>query len=52
MEFGAADRLEDILQQGGILSPDQGLEQRIGEPGKDGSGNYLRPELGAFGDAA
>jgi len=52
VKLGPADRLEEPLQHGGILAPDQGFEQGIGQSGKDGAGNHLWPELGPFGNAS
>ena len=52
MEFGAADTLENILEERGVLSPDERFEERIGETGKNCSGCYLRPEFCPFGNSA
>ncbi len=52
VELGAADLLEETLEAGAALPPDEGLEDRVGDPGEDGACGYLRPELRSLGDAA
>ena len=52
VEVGAADGLEEPLEERGILPPDERFEEGVGKPGEDRPGDDLGPELGPFGNAA